>query len=102
MKTDVYFYYLDGCEKCTKIKYELIKAEIEHELVNCTSSSNSLCDKLEDQIDCGRYPMVVIKKKGSNTVIHFCDKKAVLEGKSKRIPVDSEEMFVKEVKKAYF
>jgi hypothetical protein len=101
MKTNLDFYFLETCEKCTRIKYALIAEDIEHELVNCTSSSNSICDKLEDKVDCGRYPMAVVKNKGVTTIIHFCDKKPTASATTKKVPVDSEEKFIQEVKKAY-
>lgn len=102
MKINFDFYYLENCERCTRIKYALISDDIDHELVNCTSSNNTACDKLEDKVDCGRYPMAVIKKNGQSTIIHFCDKKSATSGTNKRVPVDSEDMFIQEVKKAYF
>lgn len=94
-------YVLDGCNKCTRIKYLIASEELDHELVDCTASDNKKCDSLEDKVDCGRYPMAVIKNKGVTTIIHFCDKKPSESTTAKRIPVDSEDKFIQEVKKAY-
>jgi len=75
--------------------------EIEFELVNCADSNNKKCDSLEDKVDCGRYPMAVVKKNGTTTIIHFCDNKPAGGTITKRIPVDSEDKFLSELKKAY-
>lgn len=104
MNNKIELYVLDGCEKCTRIKYALISDEIEYEEISCTSSENKKCDNLEDRVDCGKYPMAVVKKRGATSTIYFC------EGKStggttiinRRIPVDSEDKFIQEIKKAYF
>ena len=101
MKNKIELYALGGCGTCGRIKYALQAEEIEYELVDCTQSDNKKCDSLEDKVDCGRYPMAVIKAKGSTTVIHFCDNKPAGGTNTKRIPVDSEDKFIQEVKKAY-
>jgi hypothetical protein len=101
MKTKIELYVLDGCNKCARIKYELLAEEIDHELIDCTSSDNKKCDTLEDKVDCGRYPMAIVKKNGTTTIIHFCDNKPAGGTTTKRIPVDSEDKFLSELKKAY-
>lgn len=102
MKKSIELYLLDGCNKCTSIKYKLIAEEIEYEHVDCTSSENKKCDSLEDKVDCGRYPMAVIKNKGITSIIHFCDTQKPGTGTTRKIPVNSEDMFIKEVKKALY
>ena len=44
MNNKIELYVLDGCEKCTRIKYALISDEIEYEEISCTSSENKKCD----------------------------------------------------------
>lgn len=104
MSNKIELYILDGCEKCTRIKYALLAEEIEYEMINCTSSDNKKCDSLEDKIDCGRYPMAVIKKRGTTIIIYFCDGKSTSGTTlvTRRISVDSEDKFINEIKKAYF
>lgn len=103
MNNKIEIYILDGCEKCTRIKYALISEDIEYEEISCTSSENKKCDSLEDRVDCGRYPMAVIKKRGSITTVYFCDKGSIggTTTITRRIPVDSEDKFIQEIKKAY-
>ena len=101
MKNKLELYLLDGCDRCNRIKYMILAEELEYEAVNCTSSTNNICDKLEDKVDCGRYPMAVIKKKGSTTIVHFCDGQSASGTTTKKVPVNSEDKFVEEIKKAY-
>jgi hypothetical protein len=101
-KTKFELYILQGCEKCVRIKYAVVAEDLLFEEINCTSSENKKCDSLEDKIDCGRYPMAVIKNNGVTTIIHFCDFKKPSGESIKRIPVDSEDRFIQEIKKAYF
>jgi hypothetical protein len=102
MKTKLELYLLDKCDRCTRIKYALAWEEIKYEEVNCTSSESSKCDSLEDKLDCGRYPMAVLKNSISTTIIHFCDNKTTTNSNtSRRIPVDSEDKFINEIKKYY-
>jgi glutaredoxin len=100
-KTKFELYILHGCATCARIKYALESEDIIYEEIDCTSSENKKCDTLEDKIDCGRYPMAVIKKNGSTTIIHTCKDRKPSLGATKKIPVDSEDMFIQEVKKAY-
>lgn len=95
-------YTLHGCNRCANIKYALEVEDLLYEEVDCTSSENKKCDTLEDKTDCGRYPMAIIKKNGTTTIIHTCDGKKSTSGVNKKIAVDSEDMFIQEVKKAYF
>jgi len=102
MKTKLELYLLDKCDRCTRIKYILSSEEILYDVVNCTASDNKKCDSLEDKIDCGRYPMAVLKNSVSTTIIHFCDNKtATNSNTSRRVPVDSEDKFINEIKKYY-
>ena len=94
-------YVLGGCDKCSRIKYALDAEDIIYEEINCTSSENKKCDTLEDKIDCGRYPMAVIKTSECTTIIHLCDHKKPSGESTKRIPVDSEDKFISEIKKVY-
>lgn len=94
-------YTLHGCEKCARIKYILESEDLLYEEIDCSSSENKKCDSLEDKVDCGKYPMAVIKKNGITTIIHLCDYKKASGEIAKRIPVDSEDKFVIEIKKAY-
>lgn len=104
MNNKIELYVLDGCEKCTRIKYALISEEIDYEEMNCTSSENKKCDNLEDRVDCGKYPMAVVKKRGATSVIYFCEKQSTggTTVVNRRISVDSEDKFIQEIKKAYF
>jgi hypothetical protein len=104
MNNKIELYLLDGCDRCSRIKYALLADEIKYEEVNCTSSESSKCDSLEDKLDCGRYPMAVVKKKGVTSIIYFCEGKStsVTATTNKRISVDSEDKFINEIKKAYF
>jgi len=104
MKKKIKFelYVLQGCSICANVKYSLEAEDLIFEEVDCTSSENKKCDTLEDKIDCGRYPMAVIKNNFGTTIIHMCDHKKSSGGSTKRIPVDSEDKFIQEVKKAYF
>lgn len=95
-------YTLHGCNKCASLKYALESEDLIYEEVDCTASDNKKCDTLEDKTDCGRYPMAVIKKNGVTTIIHTCNDKKSTSGVNKKIVVDSEDMFIQEVKKAYF
>ena len=98
-KIKIELYVLKGCEKCSRIKYGLVADEIPYEEIDCSSTENKKCDSLEDKVDCGKYTMAVVKKKGSTTIVHFCDGKSTT---NKKIPVDSEDKFINEIKKAYF
>jgi hypothetical protein len=98
MKNKLELYLLDGCNKCSRIKYALLADEIEYDAIDCTNSDNKKCDTLEDKIDCGKYPMAVVKRNGITTIIHFCDTKA---SSNTKISVDSEDKFINEIKKAY-
>jgi glutaredoxin len=102
-KIKVELYVLKGCDKCSRIKYILQADEIAYEEIDCSSSENKKCDTLEDKVDCGKYPMAVIKKKGSTTMIHFCDGRSTggTTTVTRRIPVDSEYKFIYELKKVY-
>lgn len=100
MKNKLQLYVLGGCGTCGRIKNRLLEEELDHELIDCSSNKNENCDSLEDKVDCGRYPMAVIKSKGHTTVVYFCNKQS--ENTSlRKIAVDSEDKFIQEVKKAY-
>jgi hypothetical protein len=103
MTTKIELYLLENCGKCARIKYALLAEEIEFEIIDCANSENKKCDRLEDRVDCGRYPMAVIKKRGSITTVYFCDKGSIggTTTVTRRIPVDSEDKFIQEIKKAY-
>ena len=104
MSNKIELYVLDGCEKCTRIKYALISEELEYEEIKCTSAENKKCDNLEDRVDCGKYPMAVVKKRGATTTIYFCEGRSIggTTTISRKIPVNSEDKFINEIKKAYF
>lgn len=94
-------YVLNGCSKCSTVKQKLTEEGLVFSEINCTSTENEDCDKLEDSINCGRYPIAIVKNKGVKSIIHTCyDKKNT--AKSKKIPADSIESFLSEIKKAYF
>lgn len=101
-KTKFELYTLHGCSRCSNLKYALEAEDLLYEEVDCTASDNKKCDTLEDKTDCGKYPMAVIKKNGATTIIHMCEARKSSTGINKKIVVDSEDMFVKEAKKAYF
>ena len=102
-KIKVDLYTLTGCDKCSRIKYILQADEIAYEEIDCSSSENKKCDTLEDRVDCGKYPMAVIKKRGSTTTIYFCESRSTGGSTTitRKIPVDSEDKFVSEIKKVY-
>ena len=104
MATKIKFelYTLHGCSVCATIKYALESEDLLYEEIDCTASDNTKCDSLEDKTDCGRYPMAVIKKLGSSTIIHMCDGRKTSNGINKKIVADSEDMFIQEVKRLTF
>lgn len=94
-------YVLDGCKKCAAIKVALDLEKIEYTEHNCTSSENQDCDAIEDSINCGRYPIAVIKNNRGTTIVYTCEDQKTRGGKIKKVPVDSQDMFISEIKNAY-
>jgi len=101
MKNNLELYILDGCERCSRIKSRLDIDNIIYNIENCTTSDSKKCDSIEDKLDCGRYPIAIVKNNGVTSMIHFCDHKKPSGESTKKIPVDSEDKFINEIKNAY-
>lgn len=101
MKNKIELYILSKCDRCSRIKTRLETEGISFDIEDCTTSNSKKCDSIEDKIDCGRYPIAVIKNNGITSIIHFCDHKKPSGETTKKIPVDSEDKFISEIKKCY-
>lgn len=101
-KVELELFTISGCSRCQNVKYQLEREDIIYHEHSCTSQEDKKCDSLEDKIDCGRYPIAVIKKNGVTTIVHNCYHKKPSGTSVRKIPVDSEDKFIDEVKKAYF
>jgi glutaredoxin len=56
-KTNVQVYFLEGCDKCKKLKATLDTLKIEYEAITCEDYPN-MCDNIEDITGTDSYPMV--------------------------------------------
>jgi len=98
-KNEIKLFTLASCNRCASIKSRLQLDNIEFVEVDCTPSDCEECDKVEDSIDCGRYPIAIVKSEKGKSIIHTCENK---KSSTNKISVNSEDMFMNELKKAYF
>lgn len=56
--TKIKVLFLDGCNKCQKLKEELGKRYIHYDYEICKSDT-LICDSIEDAIGCSNYPIVL-------------------------------------------
>jgi arsenate reductase-like glutaredoxin family protein len=99
MNNKIKLYTLEGCSNCKKVNISLLEQGIDYEIVDCSSPDCEECDRLEDQINCGRYPIAVINTNNSTIKIHLCDDNK--QSSSNIIIVDSVDKFVSTILKYY-
>ena len=99
MNNKIKIYTLNGCSNCKKVNSILAEKQIDYEIVDCSSPDCEECDRLEDQINCGRYPIAVIRTEGSTIKVHLCDDNK--QSSSKIIIVDSVDKFISTIIKYY-
>jgi len=99
MMNKIKLYTLEGCSNCKKVVTVLKELNIEYETVDCTSPDSEECDCLEDEINCGRYPMASIQTDKTTLKLHLCEDNSKMS--KQVIAADSVDKFVSTIIKYY-